>query len=220
MKRNYDNYIHYSVAAVGGFFGGFAVTELSGIFGNAQTVNLLSVVRDAFAGEPTALLLRLLGAFAYLLGLSLSVLVPRFTRLRSERLALWIDLAAIIALVFIPSGVSPLVRVYPIFFAASYQWTVFDRIEGYVSATIFSSNNYRQFTTSLLSYAIDKDRKALAKARVFGFTLLYFHLGASLACLGFFFIGGLWVLLGILPIASSALLLVLKSKSSGSLRAE
>lgn len=192
--RKTDNIIHYNMAVVGGYFAGFTVCNLLDLFGNAQTLNLLSIVRDFFICDFQQMALRIVGAIMYFLGMSLSVIIPRCTKIRTDILSVVIDAMCLIILSLLPDNLHVFIRVYPVFFATAFQWTAFDKIEGYVSSTIFSTNNYRQFTTSLLAYAFDKDKALLAKARVFGFTLLYFHIGVALACVLSMFMGKLTAL--------------------------
>ena len=52
-----DLYRHLAFCTVGGFFGGYAILVHSGIMGNAQTVNLIELLRmiPAPASTPAAL---------------------------------------------------------------------------------------------------------------------------------------------------------------------
>ncbi|MCH5298765.1 MAG: DUF1275 domain-containing protein [Ruminococcus sp.] len=209
--RKTDNIIHYNMATVGGFFAGFTVSNLLDLFGNAQTLNLLSIVRDFFICDYPLMALRIVGAVVYLLGMSLSVIIPRCTKIRTDILSIVVDAVCLIILTLLPENLNIFIRVYPVFFATAFQWTVFDKIEGYVSATIFSTNNYRQFTTSLLAYAFDRDKALLSKARVFGFTLLYFHIGVALACALSMFMGKLSALPALLLLIPAAVLIKQKT---------
>ena len=48
-----DRWIHFNMAIVGGFLGGFAILNHHELFGSAQTSNLISVFAD-LAGHPDA----------------------------------------------------------------------------------------------------------------------------------------------------------------------
>ena len=48
-----DRWIHFNMAIVGGFLGGFAILNHHELFGSAQTSNLISVFAD-LAGHPGA----------------------------------------------------------------------------------------------------------------------------------------------------------------------
>ena len=81
-----------------------------------------------------------------------------------------------------PHVINPYIAVLPILFVTPVQWNAFGTAGGYASATVFSSNNVRQATTSLVSYIMDKDKKMLEKTRFYWMTLLCFHAGAALSC--------------------------------------
>lgn len=204
LKRN--NIIHYNMALVGGVFGGFAVSNLGEVFGNAQTLNLIGVVYNLINCKFDVLLLRIIAALLYFFGFALAAVAHRKSKIRADMLSFAIDAASFLALAFMPKDAPVMISLYPIFFATAFQWTVFEYIDGYSSSTIFSSNNYRQFATSLVEYLIDRDKSRLTKTRVFGFTLLYFHLGVLVACLGTLFTGRISALIGILALVPAVAL--------------
>ena len=83
--------------------------------------------------------------------------------------------------------------------------------EGYQSSCIFSTNNLRQFTESIVEYLFDKDRSHLGKTRFYGTVLLAFHAGAAAGYLAGVSLGvrASWICL--LPVLTAA---VLVSKSA------
>ena len=198
------------MAVAGGVFGGFAVCNLGEIFGNAQTLNLIGIVYNLVYCNFETLLLRIIAALLYFLGFAAAVVIPKKLRLHSDVISIVVDILAFITLMFLPKNADFLISLYPIFFATAFQWTAFEYIEGYSCSTIFSSNNYRQFTTSLVEYAIDKDKSRLTKTRVFGLTLLYFHIGVALACISAIHFGRLSAFIGILVLLPTIFLLIKK----------
>lgn len=202
--------MHYNMAVAGGVFGGFAVCNLGEIFGNAQTLNLIGVVYNLVYCDFNALILRITAALLYLLGFGAAVVIPKKLRLHSDAISIIIDALAFITLAFLPRGTPFIISLYPIFFATAFQWTAFEYIDGYSCSTIFSSNNYRQFMTSLIEYIIDKDKTRMTKIRVFGLTLLYFHIGVAIACLSAVLFGRLSALVGILVLIPTAYLIIKK----------
>lgn len=198
------------MAVAGGVFGGFAVCNLGEIFGNAQTLNLIGIVYNLVYCNFETLLLRIIAALLYFLGFAAAVVIPKKLRLHSDVISIVVDILAFITLMFLPKNADFLISLYPIFFATAFQWTAFEYIEGYSCSTIFSSNNYRQFTTSLVEYAIDKDKSRLTKTRVFGLTLLYFHIGVALACISAIHFGRLSAFIGILVLLPTIYLLIKK----------
>ena len=210
MRIKINNFTHYNLADAGGVFGGFAVCNLGEIFGNAQTLNLIGIVYNLVYCNFETLLLRIIAALLYFLGFAAAVVIPKKLRLHSDVISIVVDILAFITLMFLPKNADFLISLYPIFFATAFQWTAFEYIEGYSCSTIFSSNNYRQFTTSLVEYAIDKDKSRLTKTRVFGLTLLYFHIGVALACISAIHFGRLSAFIGILVLLPTIYLLIKK----------
>ncbi len=210
MRIKVNNFTHYNMAVAGGVFGGFAVCNLGEIFGNAQTLNLIGIVYNLVYCNFETLLLRIIAALLYFLGFAAAVVIPKKLRLHSDVISIVVDILAFITLMFLPKNADFLISLYPIFFATAFQWTAFEYIEGYSCSTIFSSNNYRQFTTSLVEYAIDKDKSRLTKTRVFGLTLLYFHIGVALACISAIHFGRLSAFIGILVLLPTIYLLIKK----------
>ena len=210
MRIKVNNFTHYNMAVAGGVFGGFAVCNLGEIFGNAQTLNLIGIVYNLVYCNFETLLLRIIAALLYFLGFAAAVVIPKKLRLHSDIISIVVDILAFITLMFLPKNADFLISLYPIFFATAFQWTAFEYIEGYSCSTIFSSNNYRQFTTSLVEYAIDKDKSRLTKTRVFGLTLLYFHIGVALACISAIHFGRLSAFIGILVLLPTIYLLIKK----------
>jgi len=54
---------------------------------------------------------------------------------------------------------NPVLGLYPIFFAMAFQWCSFKGIGGYNSATVFSTNNLRQFVSAVTLFADEKKQE-------------------------------------------------------------
>ena len=61
----------------------------------------------------------------------------------------------------------------------AFQWNSFSGGDGFVSSSIFSTNNLRQFTMAVTEVWGNHDRSHLPKAAFFGKTLLSFHAGVA-----------------------------------------
>ena len=117
-----DRWIHFNMAIVGGFLGGFSILNHHELFGSAQTSNLISVFAD-LAGHPDAnFFVRLLGVFIYMFALSLTVILPKFTRLHLPYVSLFIDAMAALIVAFLPSDLNDFIALYPLYFAMAIQW--------------------------------------------------------------------------------------------------
>ena len=54
--------IHFTMAFIGGFFGVYTILRFTGLFGSAQTANLIYLTTDLLGGSWADMLLRLGGA--------------------------------------------------------------------------------------------------------------------------------------------------------------
>ena len=97
-----------------------------------------------------------------------------------RKLALWVDAAGLTLASLIPLD-PVLVGLYPIFFCASFQWGVYSAAGGFNSASIFTTNNYKQALLGWTQYILTKDKEFLRKGIIYSFTVLSFFGGA---CLG------------------------------------
>ena len=181
---------HFLMAVCGGFFGGYAIFGRMATFGSAQTANLIELVGDVLGRNITDALLRI-GALAIYVGaMALFTALRKKTTLNLKYLVVLIEAAAALALGFFPENMSPILAVYPIFFAMSFQWCVFKGAAGYGCSTIFSTNNVKQTVLSFSEFFMtdaekeEERREYLRKGTFFGTTLLCFHSGVALAFLG------------------------------------
>lgn len=184
MERIYGVQIHHMMALCGGFFGVYAVINRMGVFGSAQTSNLIELVCDFLGRDPMEISLRVLALVFYGAAMVLYVALEKKTSWNLEYTAIAIDLAVAAVMGLIPAEVNPFVALYPVFFATAFQWCTFTGAKGYVSATIFSTNNLKQTVTSFADYLLSGKEEAgrekkLEKALFYGGTLLYFHVGVA-----------------------------------------
>ena len=98
---------------------------------------------------------------------------------------------------------NPVLGLYPIFFAMAFQWCSFKGIGNYNSATVFSTNNLRQFVSAVTLFADEKKQEYLQKLKFYGGTLLSFHVGVGAACVAwqFFDVTSIWLCFLALPAA-------------------
>lgn len=195
--------LHHAVSMIGGFFGGYAIIGHCDIFANAQTANLIHMVKRLCTGELDGILFLLLTLVAYVAGNAYYVVHQKFFKTDIRLVSLIMDFCIIVLIGLMPSGTYDYIMLLPIFFVTPIQWNAYRVAAGYVSSTIFSSNNVRQTTISLVSYIIDKDKKQLNKFKFYGKTLLFFHIGVAGACLGYVFMGLTNIWLGLIPITAS-----------------
>ena len=182
--------IHFLMAFCGGFFGSYAVFNRMSVFGNAQTANLIELIGAVLGHDFPDALLRLGAFLVFVSALVLSVPLERQLHRKAKYLTLAVEAAIATAISFFPEDMNPIAAVYPIFFSAALQWSIFPGAEDFVAANVFSTNNIKQTFTSLTEYVLERKsnperaREKLKKAICFGGTLLSFHCGVISGFLG------------------------------------
>lgn len=196
--RNWELMIHFTMALCGGFFGVYAILSRVGNFGQAQTANLIEMICSILGKDWMDVGIRLLSAVIFMAGMVAATVLEKKSRRDIRYLAVAVDAVAAVWIGCIPTDVDPVLALYPVFFATAFQWCIFKGANGYVSATIFCSNNLKQITVSVTEYFLmsqgdpNRDEKK-EKARFFGGTFCSFYAGV---CLG----GVLWYIAGIYSI--------------------
>lgn len=196
-------WMHFIMAVCGGYFGGYAIFGRMAVFGSAQTANLIELVGD-FLGRNLGDAALRAGALALYIGaMVIFAVISKRTSWNLKYLVLLINTAAVAALSIMPEGMDPVLALYPVFFAMSFQWCVFKGAEGYACSTIFSTNNLKQTVLSFTEYFLtdtertEERKKSLKKGRFFGETILFFHTGVAAAFMGIHFMGlsAVWLVL-------------------------
>ena len=173
-EMKYRFLIHYTLSFIGGYLGLYAIVSRADLFGNAQTANLLGVVRDLIGRNFSDMLLRVGALLIYMTAVILTVWIPEHFSTDLRFISIGIDI-----------------------FAMPFQWCTFKAPGGYNSSTIFSTNNLRQFTTAVTQFLMKKDSAQCDKAKFYGMTLLSFHTGAALSLILYMTCGlsGVWLCL-------------------------
>jgi uncharacterized membrane protein YoaK (UPF0700 family) len=174
-------YLHSLMCVVGGYFGGYAVLSRSGNFGSAQTLNLIEIVCTLLGRDYWHFLLRLVCAALYIVAILIGLVLMKKTKVHTQRYAILMDAVGAVALCLIPSDVDFVLGIMPIFFMMATQWTIFHGNSKYTSSTIFSTNNLKQLTLAMGEYVLERDSAQLDKAKYFGNSLLWYHIGVAAA---------------------------------------
>ena len=88
-----------------------------------------------------------------------------------------------------PTEMDLVLALYPIFLCMSFQWNSFPGACGYVSSSVFSTNNFRQVVLGLTDSRYHPDGDGKRKARFFAGTLAFYHTGVAIGVLGIRFFG-------------------------------
>ncbi|HIZ16396.1 MAG TPA: DUF1275 domain-containing protein [Firmicutes bacterium] len=211
-KQNIKSYIHYSMSVSGGFFGVYALLNHLDIFASSQTSNFIYILASLFGRNWHEMLFRLGAALLYISAIVLSSLLVKRTHLNMRLISICVNAAAALICTFTPTTADNVLALYPIFFCMAMQWCVYSGAEGYVCSSIFSTNNIKQTATALTEYFCDKDKKHLHKARFFGMTLIFYHIGVIIGYISCYLFAsrGCWIC--ILPLTISAVLVLYDMK--------
>ena len=81
MKNDYhDVIIHYLMAIVGGFFGGYAIFTRMNVFGSAQTANLIDLVKALLGSHYIDSLIRIGAVVIYILAMIIATFLTYRTK--------------------------------------------------------------------------------------------------------------------------------------------
>jgi uncharacterized membrane protein YoaK (UPF0700 family) len=208
FMKDLEKCIHLNMALVGGFIGGYAILNHDDLFGSAQTANMITLALEIAGRNRHDFLIRLIGLFIYIAGLCCTVLLPKLFNVNKKLVSVVIDAAALITVALIPESTNDFVALYPLFFATAFQWCSFSGAEGYTSASIFSTNNLRQFITSLTEYLCSGDATAHRKWKLYGMVLLFFHVGVAASYISSSFWGLRSSFICLIPLVSAAVLIL------------
>ena len=172
---------HYAMSACAGFMGAYTLVTGIALFGNSQTANMIGIAIDIVGKDPVHLLLRVVGLLIYAAGIVGAVLLSKKSGETAMILSPIVDAAAFFTIAFLPEDVHALVRLYPAFFAMAFQWTSFPKINGYTSATVFSTNNFRQMVSGYTEFICTHKREELNRALFYTGTLASFNLFAGVS---------------------------------------
>lgn len=137
----------------------------------------MEMADSLISGEWYDVLLRFLALPFFGAGVVSSYLLTNYTKVNMRKLAIITDAVGMLLASLIP--LKPvMVGLYPIFFCSAFQWGVFSSANGYNSATIFSSNNFKQATLGWTQYFLTKDEEFKQKAILYTNTVVFFFLGA------------------------------------------
>lgn len=179
IRERQDVILHWNISLVGGFLGAYAILLHTGNFGSAQTGNMMEMGVELFSMEWDKVLLRLIAMILFGAGVASAYMLAHYTKINMRKLAIWIDVLALALASVLPLKPA-IVGIYPIFFASAFQWGVYSGADGFNSATIFMTNNFKQSVLGWLQYGLTKDKEFKKKAILYTFTVICFFFGVLL----------------------------------------
>lgn len=202
-----DRMLHRILSFEGGFLGAYAVASRAGVFASAQTGNLMSAMECLYKGGGETLFFRIGFAVVFSGALVLSYILKVYAGKDLRGCCMFTDAAALFIMSLIPETVNPIVAVYPLAFAASFQWGTFSGSEGYNSSTIFITNNLKQCIWSFTEYIHSGNGAAREKGIYYGITLILFLAGAWLGYASVGLAGIKGGLIGLIPLGAAKYIL-------------
>lgn len=211
VKYRLDHYLQFVMSLIGGFLGAYALLNHHDLFASAQTSNLIYLFVTVIGKNFDAFLLRLFILVSYVSGLICAVMISKSARLNLQLCSIIFDMAAVIAVCMIANNVNDFIALSPVFFVTAFQWHSFNGVDGYVSSSIFSTNNLKQFTTSLIEYLFEKKPIHLSKAKYYGIVLLSYHIGVVISYFSYLLFKAKGMVICLIPLTASLLLVLIKS---------
>ena len=174
IQRRLDALLHWNISFVGGFLGGYAILSHAGVFGSAQTGNLMEMAANVRFMEWAEFGLRILAMVIFACGVIASYMLTNYTKIHMRKLAIWVDAAGLALTALLPESLPAIAGVYPIFFCSAFQWGVYSGADGFNSATVFITNNFKQSVLGWTQYALTKDKEFKRKAVLYSLTTFLF----------------------------------------------
>ena len=126
--------------------------------------------------------------------------MTNFTKLDMRKLVLWVDAAGLTVTAMMPEGMSAVVSLYPIFFCSAFQWGSYSGASGYNSASIFTTNNFKQSLLAWTQFVLTKDPEFRRKGIMYTMTVLSFFVGACIGCVSVYTYGAYGAFIGFVPL--------------------
>ena len=208
-----DWYLHGMMSFMGGFIGAYSIGSRMGLFASAQTGNMIHIVECLYGRNGKELIFRIGFAAVFASALVISYLLKNKKGCDLRGSCMAVDGAALIIMSLIPVSAEPLVSIYPLAFAASFQWGTFSGTNGYNSSTIFSTNNFRQFVWGVTEFVCSGSSEAQKRGVYYGITLFMFLSGSFLGFASVDWLGIKGGLLGLIPLGISGAILKMKKKT-------
>ena len=174
-------YLHNNMCFIGGYLGAYALLCRCANFGSAQTTNMIQMLCNILGKNYADFLLRITGLLLFVSAIVICSILSNKTSCNMQTYAITIDFLGMFALSFIPASTNPIVAILPIFFLMATHWSVFHGVAQYNSSTIFSTNNLRQMTVGISEYFLTKEETHLQKAKFYGNTLFWYHMGVAIS---------------------------------------
>ena len=167
----------------GGLQDAYTYNVRDGVFANAQTGNVVLMSQNFMQGEWNKGLRYMLPLISFAAGIFLAERIEsRFktgSKIHWRQIILFIEIAMLLAVGFMPSGLNMLANSI-VSFTCAMQVQTFKKVHGYGYASTMCIGNLRSGTESLSQYFRTKEKESLDKALYFFGIIFIFAIGAGI----------------------------------------
>ena len=167
----------------GGLQDAYTYNVRDGVFANAQTGNVVLMSQNVMLGEWNKGLRYMLPLISFAAGIFLAERIEsRFktgSKIHWRQIILFIEIAMLLAVGFMPSGLNMLANSI-VSFTCAMQVQTFKKVRGYGYASTMCIGNLRSGTESLSQYFRTKEKESLDKALYFFGIIFIFAIGAGI----------------------------------------
>ncbi|WP_028402375.1 YoaK family protein [Ectobacillus panaciterrae] len=175
-------YLGILLAIVGGYLDSYTFLSRGGVFANAQTGNIVLLGIKIAQGSWTQALLHIPPILAFILGVAVaeSFKSPRIKKLFKlpARAILLLEIAVLIAVGLLPSGIPNIMVTVVISFVASLQVSSFRKLYTWSYNTAMTTGNLRTATQAAYRAIMNKNKDAAEQALKFYTIIGSFLFGA------------------------------------------
>ncbi|GFI61833.1 hypothetical protein IMSAG049_01002 [Clostridiales bacterium] len=172
--------VYLPLAFVGGFLEIYTYINMSGLFANAQTSNLVMLFNNLCQMNFNGVVFSIISMCLYISGIAMTVLIPPKMKDRGKvwpSLCIVIEGVCIFAVGLAPFGISGRVAALPVFFLTAIQYNTFKSVQGQGVSTVFCTNNIRQAVIHFCKYKTENAPEHLIYMSVYVFVILSFGIG-------------------------------------------
>lgn len=203
MPTSQSKYVAFTLAFVGGFLEVYTYTLKGGVFCNAQTGNMVFIGVNLVNGNFFKALYFLMPLIAYCLGILLTLVLPKAmgsgVRFRRETLILCIEIIVLFLIGFETKHTPRALATVPIAFICALQYNAFNDSNGVKLATVFCTNNWRQFVILMYNGLKSNNKQKVRKSLYFLSAILMFFGGIIIGAVACRHIGekAIWICSGL-----------------------
>ena len=216
LKKNRELFLHWLLTISGGFMGAYSIIALGGNFTNAITGNMINFMRNLSGGDFFEFIIRVGVLFVFASGVMSNYLLSYYTKLHMQKAVLVVNACAVIVTYLLSNNIHPLLRIYPFFFSAAFQWGTFTGANGYNSSPLFMTNNLKQATLAFTQHLITKDKEFLKKGIFYSQNIFCFAIGAFIAASGYSLLGSKSTFLEFIILLIALLIIVVAPETENS----